>query len=73
MANCVGTSAVVSPTAYRVSLDRIPRDNALALDTFPVCEGVVVKPDGSNSNRLALPIKRYLVDVQTYLRQWQPM
>ena len=68
-ANRVGTRVLVRPTAYRASLDKIAHESGLGLDTFPVCERVIAKADGSNSSSLVLPIKRYLADMRTYLMQ----
>ena len=60
-------------TAYRTSLQEIEHETGVSLDNFPVCERVEIKDYGSNTNRLVLPIKRYLSALHTYLMQWKPM
>ena len=63
-------SAHIRSTAYRVCLREIESDTRVALDNFPVCGHVEAKADGSNINRLVLPIK-HLSDVRSYLIQWK--
>ena len=62
-------SAHVRSTAYWSSLKEIEHNTGISLDNFPVCKCVEVKNDSSNTNRLVLPIKRYLSAVRTYLTQ----
>ena len=66
-------SAHVRSTAYRASLKEIEHNTGVSLDNFPICERVEVKADGSNPNRLVVPIKRYLSALRMYLTQWKPM
>ena len=62
-------STLITSTAYRACLHEIESDTGVGLDNFPVCGHIEAKADGSNINRLVLPIKRYLSDVQSYLMQ----